>query len=83
MSRQSVFLDMSVGGKPAGKVIIELFSEVVPKTAENFKQLCEFTCVARFSFERTKLALAPGVARNRENRVCFTPPVRLELPQPK
>lgn len=35
-----VFLDVSIGGDPAERVVIELFSDVVPKTAENFRALC-------------------------------------------
>ena len=35
-----VFFDMSVGGKPAGRITFELYADVVPKTAENFRQLC-------------------------------------------
>ncbi|KAL7413033.1 peptidyl-prolyl cis-trans isomerase [Mrakia frigida] len=35
-----VFFDITIGGKPAGKVVFELYASVVPKTAENFRQLC-------------------------------------------
>ncbi|MFE8032155.1 peptidylprolyl isomerase [Thiohalocapsa marina] len=35
-----VALDVSIGGEPAGTVTLELFSDVVPKTAENFRVLC-------------------------------------------
>ncbi|OVA09881.1 Cyclophilin-like peptidyl-prolyl cis-trans isomerase domain [Macleaya cordata] len=35
-----VFLDVSIDGGPAEKIVIELFSDVVPKTAENFRALC-------------------------------------------
>ncbi|KAI3993137.1 hypothetical protein MKX01_009880 [Papaver californicum] len=35
-----VFLDISIDGAPKEKVVIELFSDVVPKTAENFRALC-------------------------------------------
>ncbi|XP_039001067.1 peptidyl-prolyl cis-trans isomerase CYP63-like isoform X2 [Hibiscus syriacus] len=35
-----VFLDVSIGGDPVEKVVIELFADVVPKTAENFLALC-------------------------------------------
>ncbi|MGI9016304.1 MAG: peptidylprolyl isomerase [Euzebya sp.] len=31
---------MTVGGKPVGRITFELFADVVPKTAENFRQLC-------------------------------------------
>ena len=34
------FLDVTIGDKPAGRIIIELRADVVPKTAENFRALC-------------------------------------------
>ncbi|CAI5453631.1 unnamed protein product [Caenorhabditis angaria] len=40
MVRPRVFLDIKIGGKAAGRVTIELFNDVVPKTAENFRALC-------------------------------------------
>ncbi|KHJ83216.1 peptidyl-prolyl cis-trans isomerase, cyclophilin-type [Oesophagostomum dentatum] len=38
--RLKVFLDVKIGENPAGKITIELFNDVVPKTAENFRALC-------------------------------------------
>ncbi|XP_028164874.1 peptidyl-prolyl cis-trans isomerase D isoform X1 [Ostrinia furnacalis] len=35
-----VFLDISIDGEYAGRIVIELRSDVVPKTAENFRALC-------------------------------------------
>ncbi|KAF8085977.1 hypothetical protein N665_0640s0022 [Sinapis alba] len=40
MSNPKVFFDMTVGGKPAGRVVMELFADTTPKTAENFRALC-------------------------------------------
>lgn len=34
-----VFFDISINGKEAGRIVFELFADVVPKTAENFRQL--------------------------------------------
>merc|ERR1712070_915976 len=31
---------MSIGGRPAGNIVMELFADSVPKTAENFRALC-------------------------------------------
>ncbi|RVE58148.1 hypothetical protein OJAV_G00206390 [Oryzias javanicus] len=35
-----VFLKVASDGKPLGSITIELFSHIVPKTAENFRALC-------------------------------------------
>ncbi|XP_023655010.2 peptidyl-prolyl cis-trans isomerase D [Paramormyrops kingsleyae] len=35
-----VFLDVDVGGERVGRIVLELFADVVPKTAENFRALC-------------------------------------------
>ncbi|XP_072881710.1 peptidyl-prolyl cis-trans isomerase-like [Hemitrygon akajei] len=35
-----VFMDISIGGKPQGRIVMELRADVVPKTAENFRALC-------------------------------------------
>lgn len=35
-----VTFDISIGDEPAGQIQIGLFGKTVPKTAENFKQLC-------------------------------------------
>ncbi|KAK8843983.1 peptidyl-prolyl cis-trans isomerase D [Kwoniella newhampshirensis] len=34
------YFDMTIGGSPAGRLTFELFDDVVPKTAENFRHLC-------------------------------------------
>jgi len=39
-TRPVVFMDIQIGETPAGRMKIELFSDIVPKTAENFRQLC-------------------------------------------
>ena len=33
-------MDITIGDKPAGRIVIELRADVVPKTAENFRALC-------------------------------------------
>ncbi|KAF3390294.1 Peptidyl-prolyl cis-trans isomerase D [Penicillium rolfsii] len=38
--RPRVFFDIQIGDEKAGRVTFELFSDVVPKTADNFRALC-------------------------------------------
>ena len=35
-----VFFDISIGGAAAGRIKMELFADVAPRTAENFRQFC-------------------------------------------
>uniref|UniRef100_A0A7S0LT50 Peptidyl-prolyl cis-trans isomerase n=1 Tax=Coccolithus braarudii TaxID=221442 RepID=A0A7S0LT50_9EUKA len=35
-----VFFDMTIGGAKAGRIVMTLREDVVPKTAENFRALC-------------------------------------------
>ena len=35
-----VFFDVSIAGVAAGRIKIELFADICPKTAENFRQFC-------------------------------------------
>ena len=39
-SNPIVFFDISIGGQAVGRIKMELFADVVPKTAENFRQFC-------------------------------------------
>jgi peptidyl-prolyl isomerase D len=34
------YLDISIGGELEGRMVVELYKDVVPKTAENFRALC-------------------------------------------
>ena len=40
MVNPRVYFDITIGGAPAGRIVFELFADVVPKTAENFRALC-------------------------------------------
>lgn len=39
-----VYFDVEIGGINAGRVVFELFSNVAPKSAENFRALCTGEC---------------------------------------
>ncbi|KAI1727930.1 cyclophilin type peptidyl-prolyl cis-trans isomerase/CLD domain-containing protein [Ditylenchus destructor] len=43
MVTKKVYFDISVGGEQKGRIVIGLFGDVVPKTAENFLQLAKGT----------------------------------------
>ncbi|KXS22226.1 CRE-CYN-7 protein [Gonapodya prolifera JEL478] len=40
MPNPRVFFDITIGGAPAGRVVMELYADAVPRTAENFRALC-------------------------------------------
>ncbi|KHN32305.1 Peptidyl-prolyl cis-trans isomerase 1 [Glycine soja] len=40
MPNPKVFFDMTIGGQPAGRIVMELYADVTPSTAENFRALC-------------------------------------------
>ena len=35
-----VFMDIKIGSEAAGRIVIELFADIVPRTADNFRALC-------------------------------------------
>jgi hypothetical protein len=66
MSNPTVFFDMTIGGTSAGRMVFELYADVVPRTAENFRQLCTgepgFGCVRAPLCETARAAVAAAVA---------------------
>ncbi|KAF9612121.1 hypothetical protein IFM89_038304 [Coptis chinensis] len=40
MANPKVFFDIAIGKTKAGRIVMELFKDVTPKTAENFRALC-------------------------------------------
>ena len=40
MANPRVYFDITIGDKPTGRLVFELFADVVPQTAENFRALC-------------------------------------------
>lgn len=37
---KKVFFDITIGDQPAGRVVMGLYGDIVPKTADNFRALC-------------------------------------------
>jgi peptidylprolyl isomerase len=35
-----VFFDINIAGKKAGRIVFELYDDIVPKTTKNFRTLC-------------------------------------------
>ena len=40
MRASAAAVDITIGGQPAGRIQMELFADICPKTCENFRQLC-------------------------------------------
>ncbi|KAL0314569.1 UNVERIFIED_CONTAM: Peptidyl-prolyl cis-trans isomerase [Sesamum angustifolium] len=40
MANPKVYFDITIGGQPAGRIVMELFCDTTPRTAENFRALC-------------------------------------------
>ncbi|KAJ6843389.1 peptidyl-prolyl cis-trans isomerase CYP40-like isoform X2 [Iris pallida] len=40
MANPRCFMDVTIGGEMEGRIVMELFADVVPRTAENFRALC-------------------------------------------
>ncbi|CAH3134322.1 unnamed protein product [Porites lobata] len=38
--RPRCFFDVQINGSPAGRIIVELFADICPKTSDNFRALC-------------------------------------------
>ena len=34
------FFDVTIGSRPLGRIVMELFDDIVPKTCDNFRSLC-------------------------------------------
>ena len=62
---QKVFMDLTVGGKPVGRIVLGLFGNDVPRTAANFAALgkrhrlaCSRLCIVRLQCTESSSVLA-------------------------
>ncbi|RSH82578.1 Peptidyl-prolyl cis-trans isomerase H [Apiotrichum porosum] len=74
VTRPIVFFDVTIGDTPAGRIKMELFSDITPKTAENFRQLC--------TGEHRVNSTPQGYKKSTFHRillfVCLAPPTRVK-----
>ncbi|OQS00042.1 peptidyl-prolyl cis-trans isomerase C [Thraustotheca clavata] len=52
--RRYVWIDVEINGKPTGRVTAELYMDIVPKTAENFRGLVTGDNAKGFSYKKSK-----------------------------
>ncbi|KAJ3411678.1 peptidyl-prolyl cis-trans isomerase cpr6 [Chytridiales sp. JEL 0842] len=55
-TRPRVYFDITIGGQPTGRIVMQLYNDIAPKTVENFRVLCKGDTVSETS--GTKLAYA-------------------------
>ncbi|GLE02694.1 hypothetical protein PINS_up011549 [Pythium insidiosum] len=64
-----VYLDIKIGDRAAGRLVIELRADVVPRTAENFRRLCTGETTHPLTGKRRQFAQCP-FHRVVKNRFC-------------
>ena len=71
MDNPRCFMDVEMDQEPAGRIVISLYADVVPRTAENFRALCtgEFgvgKSGKKLHFRQVTLLLDDGATRETE-----------------
>lgn len=62
--RPITYFDISIAGQPAGRVVFQLYNDLVPKTAENFRPSCLLFHPTRVP----RLSLIPSLCRSTLHR---------------
>lgn len=52
---ENVYFDITINDEPAGRITFKLFDDVVPKTAQNFRELC----TGQHGFSCSRLPVPP------------------------
>jgi Cyclophilin type peptidyl-prolyl cis-trans isomerase/CLD len=60
----TVYFDIDIGGEEAGRIEMGLYGATVPKTVENFKQLCMATKKGEGYKQSTFHRIIPGTKRS-------------------
>lgn len=47
--RSLTYFDITVGGRPLGRIVFKLYNDLVPKTAENFREFLLFNSSLSYS----------------------------------
>jgi peptidyl-prolyl isomerase D len=69
--RPIAYFDITIGGKPIGRIIFSLYADLVPKTAENFREFIYLVnCVRVFIFPGALCTGEKGVGKSGKP-LCF------------
>jgi hypothetical protein len=58
--RKITFFDVSIAGVPAGRIAFQLYNDLVPKTAENFRPFLSLSSTSTRTRSLTHLILIPS-----------------------
>lgn len=66
-TRSITYFDISIAGQPAGRVVFQLYNDLVPKTADNFRASRPFSSHSLFICLQARSALAKRVLETLES----------------